>query len=439
MVDLWHSLSAPLQDSLLLIALLAPLGLLGWITIAGFSPLPLVRAILWRFRWANALFVSLIAVSVGLGVGILAQERGLRVGTATAADKFDLIIAAPGSELTMLMAAVYLQPSNVGLVDGQVYTRIAEDPLVDLAAPLAFGDSYKGAPVIGTISEFVAHLSGTLAEGEIWQTYDHAVIGADVPLSIGEKFEPAHGFGFAVQEGVHGHQLTVMGVMQPTGSPWDRAILVPIEAVWETHGMFTGHAPEDNDHTDRFGPPFDADFFPGTPAVVVRAQSLAAAYTLQSTFARDGETMAFFPGAVLAGLYNVMGDVRQAMSLMASVTQILVAASVLMGLFILSQLFQRQMALLQALGAPRRFVLSVVWLYATVLTIAGALFGLVVGFVSALVLSEVVSDRTGINVTAQIGWGEVHLIAAFVLGVSVLSLVPGIAVLRRDIATSLRS
>lgn len=143
------------------------------------------------------------------------------------------------------------------------------------------------------------------------------------------------------------HLLDRLDRLPRSSTPWDRAILVPVESVWAVHGLASGHAP---DRADQIGPPFDAAYFPGTPAGIVCADELWANYALRSEFNRDAETMAFFPGTVLAELYRVMGDVRQAMSLMTVVTRVLVAASVLLGLFILSRLFQRQTAMLRALG-----------------------------------------------------------------------------------------
>ena len=124
--------------------------------------------------------------------------------------------------------------------------------------------------------------------------------------------------------------------------------------------------------------------------------------------------MAFFPGAVLSRLYRVMGDVRQAMSVMALVTQGLVAASVLTGLFILTRLFRRQIALLRALGAPRRVVFATVWAFSAVLLLAGALLGLAVGRGAAGLLSRVLRTRTDIAISALPGWTELHLLAGFV-------------------------
>lgn len=433
----WDALPALWQDVFLTLAWLAPALLTGALVLHGYAPWPLVRAILWRFRGASVMFVLLIAVSVGMGIGLLAQERGLRRGTAQAADKFDLVVAAPGSELTVMLAAVFLQPSDMALLDGDTYAEIAAHENVDIAAPLAFGDSFGTAPVIGTTEQFARYLADDRIKGRMWQTETEALAGALVPLAVGDGFTPAHGAGDSAELDAHGDaHLTVVGRLAPTGTPWDRAILVPVETVWQVHGLANGHAPE---RAAQIGPPFDAAYFPGTPAIVVRSQALWATYALRSEFTRDRETMAFFPGAVLAQLYGVLGDIRQVMSLMALVTQGLVAAAVLLGLFILSRLFCRQIALLRALGAPARFVFAVVWCFGAALLLAGALLGLGVGVGAASVLARVVTARTDVLVTAPIGWAEIHFLAAFVSVTLLLSLLPAAVVLRQPVAQGLRS
>ncbi|MEL6169420.1 MAG: FtsX-like permease family protein [Pseudomonadota bacterium] len=437
MSELWRELPAVAQDSLVLLVFVVPAILVGSLVVRGFAPGPLVRALLWRFRWANAMFVALIAVSVGMGIGLLAQERGLRVGTAEAARKFDLIVSAPGSELTMLFAAVFLQPSDVPLLDGETYNSVANHNNVALAAPLAFGDSVGDSPVVGTTWDLVDHLTDGAYAGRAWARSDEAIIGATVPLNIGDVFVPAHGHGATADASAHeGTEITVVGRMAPTGSPWDRAVLTPVESVWEVHGLANGHAPE---RGDQIGPPFDAPYFPGTPAIIVQADALWANYALRSEFTRENETMAFFPGAVLANLFEVMGDIRQVMSLMALVTQVLVACSVLLGLFILSRLFRRQIAVLRALGAPARFVFAVVWSYGAILLTVGALLGVAAGYLAVVALSRLVTLRTDIAVTAQLGWSEIHFVAAFFTLTSLLSLLPALLVLRQPVVDGLRT
>ncbi len=432
----WDGLSPLVQDCAVLLALLAPVAILGAVLLRGYAPGAVLRALLWRSRVAAVVFVTLIAVSVGLGVALLAQERALRQAAARAADGFDLIVTAPGSEVTMLLATVYLQPSDVPLLSGAVYADIARDPRVTLAAPIAFGDSYDGAPVVGTIAHFIDHLSGPLAEGRIFADHRDAVIGALVDIAIGAELEPAHGVGAAAEEHAHeGENYVVTGRMAATGSPWDRAILVPIEGVWEVHGLGTGHAP---DRQEALGPPFDPDAFPGTPAILVVADKLVDNYALRSAYTRS-DTMAFFPGTVIATLNSLMGDVRQIMSVMSLVTQMLVMSGVLAGLVILMRLFAGSLALLRAIGAPARFVFAVVWSYASGLAATGALLGLLLGRAAAEILSRVVSARTDILVRATLGWPEIHLVAGFVTLCVVAALLPAALAVKRGAVADLRA
>ncbi|AUH32432.1 FtsX-like permease family protein [Paracoccus tegillarcae] len=436
MSGLWHSLSAGAQDALVLAAILAPALLLGWMICRGLLVGPLVRSLLRRYRWTNLAFVLLVALSVALGVGLIAQERGLRQASARVAEKFDLIVAAPGDEVSMLMATVYLQAVDAPLLDGatwQALTEAAGDRAT--LTPIAYGDSWQGHPIVGSTADFVAHLSGLLAEGAIFGTPDEAVIGARVPLAVGGEVEPAHGHGALAEDHAHeGVHLHVTGRMAPTGSPWDDAIIQPVEGVWLTHGLGNGH---DDIESQRIGPPFDAEHFPGSPAVLVTTPDLPTAYGLQSQFTTR-DTMAFFPGAVLSRLHGLMGNMREIMSVMSLGTQALVAAAVMAGLIVLSQLFERRLALLRALGAPSRAVFAVVWSYAAVLLGAGSVLGLGLGFLAVRVLSGLLSARTGLLIRPMMGWSELHLVATYFTIALLFALVPAAIALTRPVAERLR-
>ncbi|HCJ61145.1 MAG TPA: hypothetical protein DHV49_00350, partial [Alphaproteobacteria bacterium] len=100
MMALWHDLSLWMQDMTILLAWLSLPGMVMVFLLRGFEVGGFVLSVFWGFRWTNLVFMLLIAVAVGLGVGLTAQERGLRQGTAKAAEKFTLVVAAPGSETT---------------------------------------------------------------------------------------------------------------------------------------------------------------------------------------------------------------------------------------------------------------------------------------------------------------------------------------------------
>ena len=435
LADLLAALPPRAEDAVITGALLLPVLLLGAVILRGFAVLPLLGGLLRRQAWVSVVFTLLIAVSVGIGVGLIAQERGLREGSARAAEKFDLVIAAPGSEITAMLAAVYLQPSALPLLDGETYAQIAAHPRAELVAPIAFGDSWRGAPVVGSTAAFVRHLSEGLAQGRMFEREREAVAGARVPLGIGESFTPAHGHGEAAEADAHeGFAYEVVGRMPRTGSPWDRALIVPVEAVWTVHGLASGHAPG---WDGTLGPPFDAAYFPGTPAALVTADSLGGTYVMQAAF-NTGQTMAFFPGTVLARLHALMGDIRQVMSVLAVVTQVLVTAGVLAGLLLLIRLLARRLALLRALGAPRRFVFAVTWSFALTLILAGATLGIGIGVLATRAISAVITERTDVLVTAALGWPELQLVAGFVSLTALLALVPAWLTMTRPVIGDLR-
>ncbi len=396
------------------------------------NPLPIVRALFRRNRGTVLLFMGLIALAVGLGVAISAQERALRKGSARAADRFDLIVAAPGSQTDVLLNVVYLQPSAIELVDPTILAGLLAEPKASLVAPVAFGDSVDGFSVVGTTAAFVERLAGPLAEGRIFRNRSEVVIGAVSPFRIGDRMRPVHGHG-AAAEGPHAAELTVVGRMARTGTPWDAAIVAPVEHNWAVHGLPTGHPPD----SEAIGPPYDPSRLPGVPAVVVVPDSVPSAYGLRNAY-RTAETTAFFPAEVLVQLYAILGDVRSVMDTLAIATQVLVIAAILAGLMAVTEIQRERFAVLRALGAPRSYIFAVVWVAVTAMVTAGAAAGLAVGWAAAAVLSRFIARETGIAMTASIGSGEIGLALLLVAVGGAVAMIPATLVLRQPVAESLR-
>lgn len=439
------------------------------------NPLPIVRATLVRNRFTAILFVTLIAMAVALGVAISAQERALRIGSARAADRFDLIVSAPGSHNDVLFSVVYLKPTAVELISPPLLAKILAEPRAEFVAPIGFGDSHDGLPVVGTTAGFVEHLSDGLAEGRAFARIDEAILGAAAPGQVGDRLEIGHGHGGPAggdaddvdrddeghgeeqhHEGDgHDHEVTtsgtgapshedhaseqshadveVVGRMRPTGTPWDRAVVVPIEYNWKAHGLAGGHAPGDT----RIGPPFDPQHLPGVPAVVVKPADVAAAYGLRGEY-RSAQSTAFFPAEVLVDLYAVLGNVAGVMGVLTLAAQVLVVAAILAGIVALLDLQRQRFAVLRALGAPARFIFATVWLYVVVLIGAGALIGLPLGWLVASLLSRMATAATGFAMHATIGWVELGWVAALsALGMA-LALLPAALAYRRPVVDGLR-
>ncbi len=218
-----------------------------------------ILADLRRLWLGGAVVVLLVALATALGVAVTLQERSLRLGSARAADKFDLVVGAAGSETQLVLSSIFLQPAPLPLVDGSVLTKLAADPRVDWAAPVGFGDSFAGYPIIGTTTKLVANTTTGFAEGKMFALEGEAVLGAAVDLPLGAEIKPMHG---TAETGGHTHAgpaYKVTGKLQPTGTPWDRAILVPIQAVWHVHGLGEDHGHHDDDEDAHEGEHHEGD------------------------------------------------------------------------------------------------------------------------------------------------------------------------------------
>ena len=220
--------------------------------------------------------------------------------------------------------------------------------------------------------------------------------------------------------------------MKPTGTPWDNSVIVPIESVWRVHGLPTGHAEGDT----RIGPPFDGSRVPGVPAIIIKPDTLAAAYGLRNAY-RTPLSMAFFPAEALVRLYEVLGDIRELMSWVALAAQGLVVIAMLAGVMAILTLHRRQFGVLRALGAPRLFLFLCVWGQTAFIAIAGALLGLLLGTGAVLVVSHMITRATGIVLPARIGPDELVLVGGMILFGVLVATVPAFVIYRRPVIQAL--
>lgn len=418
-----------------------------------------------RRQWIGVLAVTLIvAMATALGVVVTLQERALRLGSARAAAAFDIIVGAPGSETQLVLSAVFLQPAPLALVPGAVLAGLVADPRVASAAPVGFGDFIDDHPIVGTTQALVDGLGG-LATGRSFQALGDAVVGAHVPMPLGAAFHPMHG-----QVGGAGHahgEVTyrVVGRLAATGTPWDRAVLVPIEAVWHVHSpapLGVGGDPHHSDD-DHPAPPAGADAAggrhpgplqaldgpvhpdvvadaraPGVPAIVVKPRSIADAYKLRQELRTD-RTLAVFPGEVLTRLYATLGDARQIIALVAMGAQALVAAAILLVVLVHVVQRRRQIGALRAFGAPRIVVCAIVWLEVFAIVGLGLLAGFGLGFVAARLISDRLASASGLVLPVSFAPADVGALVLLLLIGAGVALVPAILAYRQSPARALRA
>ncbi|XUY26772.1 FtsX-like permease family protein [Agrobacterium sp. rho-8.1] len=403
--------------------------------------------------WAGSLVVVLlVSLATALGVTVTLQERALRLGTARAADKFDLVVGAAGSETQLVLSSVFLQAAPLPLVSGETLASLTNDPRVAWAGPVGFGDSFAGYPIVGTTTALIKNTASGFLEGQGFADGEDAVIGSAVDLPIGAEIKPMHG---APEEGGHTHTeiiYHVEGRLKPTGTPWDRAILVPISSVWHIHGMEAheegqdhAHEAESHDvhahsHEEGEAAGLNETFTaqtPGVPAILVKPKTIADAYKLRQQY-RQGNTMAVFPGEVLTKLYATLGDARQVLSVVAIGAQGLVGASLI--LVTLTHIVQRrkQIGALRAFGAPRSSISLIVWTELFALFATGIALGFAIGFTAANIITGMLVAKSGVVMPVEFARADATQAAVLLVVAAALAILPAWLAYRQSPAQALR-
>lgn len=420
-----------------------------------------------RRHWAGVIAITLIvAFATALGVAVTLQERALRLGSARAADAFDLVVGAPGSETQLVLSAVFLQAAPLPLVPGSVLAGLVADPRVRWAAPVGFGDFVDSYPIIGTTPTLVDGMGG-LKDGRGFARLGEAVIGAAVGMRLGDHFHPQHG-RVGEPGGTHAEiTYNVVGRLAPTGTAWDRAVLVPIETVWLAHhhdepaaavagaenpflhngDMGEPHAGKAEGVHDEDAHALDAPLSagsiadpaaPGVPAIVVKPRTIADAYKLRQQY-RSDHTLAVFPGEVLTRLYSTLGDVRTILSVVAAGAQGLVGAAILLVVTVHVVQRRRQIGALRALGAPRLAIFGIVWGEVLLIAGIGLLGGFGLGYIGARALSALFAAASGFVLPVSFAADDLVRLAILLAVTAVVASVPAMLAYRQSPASALRS
>lgn len=407
--------------------------------------------------WLGALMIILLIMTASsLSTSINLSERALREGSARAADRFDLIIGSAGSDTQLVLSSVFLQKNLLPLLSGKYLADLQNNPLVDWVAPLAFGDSYQNIPIVGTSSQAITHDGQfTLAQGRMFHDINEVVIGYQIDLKIGDKFQAMHGFIDNPSIETHRHDTltyVVVGKMVATGSAWDSAIFSPVQAVWETHGLDSGNTHNHNhnhehddthehEHTDQYID-YSANFkwdenTPAIPAILVKPKSIAAAYQLRHKYRAD-LTQAAFPGEVLSKLYATLGDIRGLLSMLALATQLLVGMAITFIVVLHLGQRRRQIGGLRAFGASRRYIFSLVWVQLMILLITGLIFGLLGGYGLARFFTHYLSLESGVTLPVALTVEDVIFSIQTLVIAAIIALIPAFLSFRHSPASALR-
>ncbi len=414
------------------------------------NPLYAVHVILnalGRQRW---FFVVIISLAIAAGVSMLSIEHGVRKGSAKVSNMFDLIVTAPGSKIDSVLNLVYLQNEVLEPLTFADWFPIMTEKNVQWSSPIVKGDFIQGYPIIGVKVELIKAIYGQDIE---FESVYSAVVGSATPFSKSQQLLSQHGLHLDEDDDAHHSQkISVQAVLPKSNSPWDKAILVPVEQLWAVHGLawhtsdepvisLAGNIESDDAHEQRkllsSNEWLDLSRAPAVIAVIVKPSKLAAAYSLRTAYSTN-KTMAFFPAEVLVRLYSLLGNARDMLKSLTAISEVLVMLSVLAGLTTWMQLLTPQFALIRALGATRLYLMCAIWLALMWIMLQACIGGLLLGLLAAYPIANLLQNTLNIPVVITLTWTEVWFALGLLLASSLLACWPAYLIYKKPLSHAIR-
>jgi putative ABC transport system permease protein len=390
-----------------------------------------VLGVALRYLRGRRVATTLSAVSIALGVSLVLASvllsRGIEKAFVEGATDYSLIVGAKGSATQLVLSVVFRMDTATPNILRATYDRLASDPRVDVAVPVALGDAYQGFRYVATSPAYFATFpwrrkSFTVTEGRFFRPdtpedpgYE-VVLGAEAARRTGLRL----GDRFFEGEEMAEFPLRVAGILRPTRSADDRAIFLSLPSFW---GM--------NEVARKM------QMKPLT-AVLVRPKRMSDLPALHRQLNISQETQAVFPSAVLLGIFNLLGLAEEILGLILAIVAIVVGLYLFVSMYSATLERTREIATMRALGARRATILAIVLLESCIVTLVGGCAGVVLGHGVAYAGGKLLAVRVGVTADPfAIGVLQPLVVAGVVLLGAVAGLLPALSAYRVDVEANL--
>lgn len=352
--------------------------------------------------WVTVLSAALASGLVMAVFAITAQTKAAFVREVG----FDAVVGARGSQLQLVLNTVFHLETSPGNIPWKLYRELAKDPTVELAIPYAVGDNYRGFRIVGTSPEIFTEFEYEPGRGyEVTgRAFDPArregVIGSFVAeqtgLKVGDSFHAYHGVVFDEKQ-KHKGAFTVVGVLEPTNSPSDRVIWIPIEGIFRMdrhvlRGSGEVYSPEARK------PIPDEHKEVSAVMLTFKGDGPMAGFRLRNRINGQGNvaTIAWPIDAVMKDLFEKLFWFVSVLQAIAYLVVLVAVGAILASLYNTMNERRREFAILRALGARRGTVFSAIVAEAAAISTLGALLGYVVYALILAGVAYLVRAQTGV-------------------------------------------
>lgn len=363
------------------------------------------------------LSVLLVMLSIGTATAILNLQQQAHSQLVRQTEGVDMVLGANGSPLQLILSAVYHIDYPTGNIDWQQAQKIMKNPLIKASLPLAYGDSYKGSRIVGSIAGgATSFYKLKLTRGQEWQKPFEVTLGAEAAhklnLKIGDEFESTHGLQ---QEGgtAHDHRhLTVTGIYEPSGTVADRLIHTGLQTVWQTHQQ------EDIKKLEAKDTLPNVEESKEITAVLLTFKTPMAMMVLPRMI-KEKNMQAALPAIELNRLLSLTDTGTRFMYLFSQMILVVAGISIFVSLYQSLSERRYEMALLRTLGASRSYLFLLVLTEGFLISVAGVLCGWLTGRIFLTFVATYTDTAYGLKINSwHLAEGEWQVL--------LISLLPGL-------------
>ncbi|MEM8883116.1 MAG: ABC transporter permease [Planctomycetota bacterium] len=403
----------------------------------------LVRRNLGLHKLSTSITVIATGLACALALSVFAIADQTRNAFTATEVGFDGVLGARGSELQIVLNTIFHLETSTGNIPFSLYREMRKDRRVKYAIPFATGDNYKGFRIVGTSEElwtkvpfFQVQSPGRFFHGQRREAVIGSFVSARTGLGINDVFHPYHGAVFDPSQR-HAEEYVVTGVLEPTNTPADRAIWVPIEGIWRMEGHVLRGAGTEYVPQPQVPIP---DEHKEVSSIGIRLRAPMFGPQLAQDFNRRGTryTFALVTPAILS-LFNKLFWFVDVLRVVAWLVVAVATGAILASIYNTMNERRREFAILRALGASRRTVWTSIVLESSTIALLGAVLGFalyagIFGFSAALIRS-----RTGV-VLEILSFNSVFVwipLGMVLLG-AVAGVIPAYKAYATDVAPNLR-
>ena len=398
---------------------------------------------------ARGVTVGMTVLSIGLSValflGVDKVKTGAKASFSDTISGTDLIVGARSGSVQLLLYSVFRIGNATNNVTWESYLDLRARPEVEWIVPISLGDSHRQFRVMGTNVAFFEHYKYrqgralTFQDGMVMEDLFDAVIGHDVAKVLGYAVDDpivvAHGLASFTE---HKDQpFRVSGILEKTGTPVDRTVIVAMEAIEAIHVDWKGGAKIPGQTT-----PVEVirqmDLTPGAiTAALVGVESRLQTFSLQRAINQYPEEplLAILPGVALQELWGIVGIAESA--LLAVSVMVVITALIGMMATVFSSLNtrRREMAIFRAMGASPVAIVGLLVLEAILTTATGSLLGLGFLYLGLFIAQPMIDSAFGLFLPIQAPAGrEMLVLFAVIVAGAAVSLIPALRAYRLSLA-----